>query len=167
MKRFYIKKLRDVNTPTRSYDSAAGWDFYIPNTWQLLPGIKELPEYLMPTWEHKVIRPNNSLFIPTGIQLKMHKGFALRFDNKSGKARGGLLVGATIVDNDYQGEIHLNVWNVSNADVVVKQGEKLLQGIFFETPQIELYEIQPTEKLYTETSARGAKGFGSTGRFHK
>lgn len=111
-------------------------------------------------WESKTLWPGNSLMIPSGIQMKIQTGYAMRFDNKSGIAIQGLLVGATIVDADYQGEIHLNVWNVSKDNVMIKSGQKLLQGIFFEIPQIQLYEV--TGELFTEPSARGEKGFGST-----
>lgn len=164
MKRFYIKKLRDVNSPSQAYDEASHWDFYIPNDWALLPGVKHPHEHsaIFPTWEHIVIRPGTCLFVPSGLQIKMQPGWALRFDNKSGKGRKGLLVGAQIVDRDYQGELHLNVWNASKEDICVKRGESILQGAFYETTRIQLHEIKSYEELFTETSARGAKGFGSS-----
>lgn len=167
MKRFKFKKLRDVNTPTSSYEQAAGWDFYIPNDWKLLPGVHSPVElFIMPAWESILLRPNTSIFIPSGIQLSLHSNTAMRFDNRSGNARRGLLVGATIVDTDYQGEIHLNVWNVSKNDITIKCGDKILQGIFFETPKIELYEIPVTESLFTQSSTRGQSGFGSSDQKH-
>ena len=164
MKRFYLKKLRDVNSPSQAYEEASHWDFFIPNDWALLPGIvhPDPQATIFPSWEHRVLKPGTCLFIPSGLQIKMQSGWALRFDNKSGKGRKGLLVGAQIVDRDYQGELHLNVWNASNQDVMVRCGEAILQGAFYETTRIQLHEIKSYEELFTETSARGAKGFGST-----
>src|SRR5687767_1141255 len=115
-----FKKLRDVQTPSRSYAEAAGWDFYIPRDWHLVGNLGKEVDI---KWECKTIAPGESLLIPSGIQLSMEKGTAMRFDNKSGVASKGLLVGATVVDSDYQGEVHLNVWNVSNKDVTVQLGQ--------------------------------------------
>jgi len=139
-----FKKVRDVPSPSRAYSQPAGWDFYVPDL----------------GWESKTIRQGQCLMIPSGIQIRMQNGWAMRFDNKSGVALLGLIVGASIVDADYQGEIHLNVWNVSDCDAIVRRGQKLLQGIFFEIPKIEMYEEQG--KLFDEPSKRGESGFGST-----
>jgi dUTP pyrophosphatase len=139
-----FKRVRDVQKPSRAYSQPAGWDFYVPDL----------------GWESKTIQKGESLMIPSGIQIKMKQGWAMRFDNKSGIALLGLLVGASIVDADYQGEIHLNVWNVSNCDVIIRRGQKLLQGIFFEVPQIEMHET--TGELFDKPSDRGEAGFGST-----
>lgn len=160
MHRFYVERLRDVQLPSRSYDFAAGWDFYIPDNFRFLS-----PTYLHKyqahvNWESKVIPSRRALFIPSGLRIEMQKGWALRFENKSGVALRGLLVGATIVDQDYQGEIHLHVWNVSQDDIVIKAGQKILQGIFFQTHEIELKE---STELFSQPSARGKNGFGSTG----
>jgi len=162
MLKFKIRRLRDVQLPTQAYTSAAGWDFFIPKNWELLPGVKPKDNFIMPAWQSKVIHPGESLFVPSGLQIQMHSGYALSFENRSGKARQGLLVGATIVDTDYQGEIHLNVWNVSKHDICISCGDKILQGIFFLPPQIQLHDT--TEELFTERTARGQNGFGSTGK---
>lgn len=160
-----FKKLRDVHSPTQSYEAAAGFDFYIPVNWQLFEN-KDI-ECAQLLWESKIIYPNMSIVIPSGIQINMPPGVALRMENKSGKAIQGLLVGASIIDQDYQGEMHLNLWNVSKEPIIVKQGDKLVQGIFFNTLEINLYEIHPTEQLFTEPSSRGQSGFGSTDKINK
>lgn len=164
---YHIKKLRDVKSPDKAYQEASHWDFYIPNNWALLPGITEKPEYLMPEWESRIIHPGQSLFAPSGLQIKLEHGWALRFDNKSGKGKKGLLVGAQIVDRDYQGEIHLNVWNVSTESIVVQLGDSILQGEFYQPSKLEQYEVPTHQELFTETSARGSKGFGSTDKINK
>lgn len=155
-----------MNTPSRSYSEAAGWDFYVPNSFDILPGMVEDDlSKLYPRWESKTIYPGTSVLIPSGLQLKIPKGYALKFDNKSGVASKGLLVGATIVDSDYQGEVHLNVWNVSKAEVTVYTGQKLLQGVFFQVQQFEIDEVT-SSNLFDKASDRGRNGFGSTDTRH-
>jgi len=167
MHKFLFKKLRDVNSPSQAYEEASHWDFYIPNSWELLKGVEhpDFPSAIFPQWESFIIKPGRCLFVPSGLQIKMHRAWALRFDNKSGKGRKGLLVGAQIVDRDYQGEVHLNVWNASQDDVTVKRGESILQGFFYQTNKIILNEI--TGELFDEASHRGARGFGSTDKINK
>jgi deoxyuridine 5'-triphosphate nucleotidohydrolase len=166
--KFDIKKLRDVKTPSRSYTAAAGYDFYVPSNFEYLPTLYPAPDGInMIKWESKTISPNTSLLIPSGLMIKMQKNHALRFENKSSMALLGLIVGATIVDHDYQGEIHLHVWNVSKQDVTVKCGQKLVQGIFFSTINVELNEIKQSQRLFETASARASNGFGSTNGIHK
>jgi dUTPase len=164
---YYIKKIRDVKSPDKAYEEASHWDFYIPNDWKLLPGISAKPEYLMPEWDSKVIYPGQSLFVPSGLQIKLEPGWAIRFDNKSGKGKKGLLVGAQIVDRDYQGEIHLNVWNVSLESITIKLGESILQAEFYQPSKLKQHEVSSHEELFTESSARGSKGFGSTDKVNQ
>jgi dUTP pyrophosphatase len=97
----------------------------------------------------------------------MHSDTALRFDNRSSRAIEGLIVGATIVDPDYQGEIHINLWNVSKHEIVIKCGEKIIQGIFFQTQNIQLDEIDSTSELFIESSIRAQRGFGSSDKEYK
>lgn len=164
MHRFYFQKLRDVTTPSRSYAASAGWDFYIPNSF-VLAQFAKLSNYRTETdWETKVIPPQRALFIPSGLRIQMQKGWALRFENRSSMALKGLLVGATIVDQDYQGEVHLHLWNVSQDDIVVKAGQKIVQGIFFQTHEIQLAE---SNQLFTSTSSRGSNGFGSSDKVNQ
>ena len=65
----FFKKLRDVKTPSRSYSQPAGWDFFVPEDME---------------WESKTLWPGESILIPSGIQMKIPHGYAMRFDNKSG-----------------------------------------------------------------------------------
>ena len=96
-----ISKTRKVKTPTRGTDGSAGIDFYVPDNY---------PANLC------TVDPGERLFIPSGIRADVPDGHALVAFNKSGVAlKKGLDVGACVVDSDYQGEIHLHLFNISNA----------------------------------------------------
>lgn len=142
-----IAKIRDVKTPVRGTPLSAGLDFFIPNDF---PG------------EHILI-PGDAVNIPSGIKVQVPHGYALVFKNKSGVAvKKALQVGACVVDEDYQGEIHLHVRNIGGDVQFLNPGEKIVQAIL--VPVLyEGVEVVEEADLYPEKTERGEGGFGSTG----
>lgn len=142
-----ISKIRDVKTPVRGTPLSAGLDFFVPNDF---PG------------EHFLL-PGDSVNIPSGIKVKVPHGYALIFKNKSGVAtKRGLQVGACVVDEDYQGEVHLHVRNICLDVQSVKPGEKLVQALLVPVSYEDVEEV-PEDELYEDKTERGEGGFGSTG----
>lgn len=144
-----IAKIRDVKTPTRGTAKSAGLDFYVPNE---------------PAYQYHLcsVAPGNRINIPSGIKVAIPPGFALVAFNKSGIALShGLQVGACVIDEDYQGEIHLNLFNVSQHDVVISAGMKLVQFVLVPVSYVSVEVVQEHE-LYGSISERGTGGFGST-----
>lgn len=142
-----ISKIRDVKTPVRGTPLSAGLDFFVPNDF---PGI----HYLL---------PGDAVNIPSGIKMKVPHGFALVFMNKSGVAvKKGLQVGACVVDEDYQGEVHLHVRNISTDVQSINPGEKLVQALLLPVEYCGV-EVVEEDELYEEKTQRGEGGFGSTG----
>jgi dUTP pyrophosphatase len=138
-------KVREVKSPNRGTKNSAGIDFYIPVG-----------------FDQKVL-PGDSALIPTGIKIDIPDGTMLQVRNKSGiAAKHGLLVGACIIDSDYQGEMHINVWNVSNKAVILSAGTKIVQMILSPILLPELEEVIE-EDLFIDETERGSGGFGSTG----
>jgi len=143
-----ITKIRDVKTPIRGTEGSAGIDFFVP---------EDFPKDLC------TIQPNERFFIPSGIKANVPDGFALIAFNKSGVAlKKGLLVGASVVDSDYQGEIHLHLVNTSYKAVTIEPGEKLTQFLLIPVDHCEI-EVVEEDELFTEETTRGSGGFGSTG----
>lgn len=142
-----ISKIRNVKTPERGTPLSAGLDFFVPNDF---PG------------EHFLL-PGDAVNIPSGIKVKVPHGFALVFMNKSGVAvKKGLQVGACVVDEDYQGEVHLHVRNTSTDVQSIKPGEKLVQALLIPVDYCDV-EVVNVDELYEEGTQRGEGGFGSTG----
>ena len=163
-------KVRDVKSPVRGTSQAAGIDFFVPNYSPsfLVDLIKKNPYVgcsIVDDTMHIVIPANGRVLIPSGIKTFMSVDSALIGANKSGVASTkGLVFGAHVIDSDYSGEVHINVINTSNEDVVVTCGEKLIQ--FIHTPVIlsTLEEVGITEyEALHANSVRGEGGFGSTG----
>jgi dUTP pyrophosphatase len=142
-----FKLIRDVKRPQYSSSGAAALDFYVPNDVE---------------WESKTLRPGESVNIPSGIKVQhMNPGICMIALNKSSKGVQGLLMGAQLVDPDYRGEIHLNVVNTSQKEIVINRGEKLIQFIVVPFNRIEP-QFTEDESNYTITE-RGHGAFGSTG----
>tara|TARA_Y100001973_G_C5180496_1_gene324593 strand:+ start:1016 stop:1486 length:471 start_codon:yes stop_codon:yes gene_type:complete len=143
-----VSRIRDVKLPTRGTDGSAGIDFYVPNNY---------PDSLC------TIEPGDRFFIPSGIRANVPCGYALIAFNKSGVAlKSGLMVGACVVDSDYQGEIHLHLINTSNKPQKIEPGQKLIQFLLVPVDHSGIEEIN-NDDLFEETTDRGAGGFGSTG----
>ena len=143
-----ILKIRDVKTPTRGTEKSAGLDFYVPNDF---PGTHYLAT-------------SQSLNIPSGIKANVPEGYALVVMNKSGVALSkGLQVGACVIDEDYQGEIHLHVVNIGDEVATIKPGEKLVQMLLIPIAYAGIEEVFREEDLFEGETERGSGGFGSTG----
>ena len=141
-------KIRDVKTPTRANNTDAGIDFFIPNDLG---------------YDKTELSPGESCFIPSGVKVNVPEGFALIAFNKSGIAvKKGLHVGACVVDCGYQGEMHINLTNVSAEDQTIYAGDKIVQFVLLPLASPYIEEV-PENELYSEESNRGEGGFGSTG----
>jgi len=143
-----ITKIRNVKTPRRGTEGSAGIDFFVPD---------DYPTSLC------TVQPGERFFIPSGIKANVPEGYALIAMNKSGVAlKKGLMVGACVVDSDYQGEIHLHLVNTTHKYVTIEPGEKLTQFLLIPVDHC-LVEVVNEGDLFEEATDRGTGGFGSTG----
>lgn len=108
------------------------------------------------------IQPGETAWIPTGIALEVPKGCAgLVYARSSMGVKRGLAPAnkVGVIDSDYRGEIRVVLLNHGKTEQVVEHGERVAQ--FLITPVLTP-AYQEVEDL-TDT-ARGAGGFGSTGK---
>lgn len=105
------------------------------------------------------------VLIPTGIFIKLPDGYELQVRPRSGLA---LNHGITVlnspgtIDCDYIGEICLILINTSRKDFIIKEGERLAQGVLCEVKQANWIEVENVEEL--GETVRGNGGFGHTGK---
>ena len=175
-------KIYEVKSPTRGTSLSAGIDFYIPdgddrfindlllkNEWLRKNKNCLLTEnvadgYEVYSYTAIKIPSHQDILIPSGIHVNIPDNLALIAYNKSGVAtKKHLDIGAAVVDNDYQGQIHIHINNTSKEDVVVGFGEKIIQFILIPVEYSQIEEVETLEQLYPEKSDRGHGGFGSTG----
>jgi dUTP pyrophosphatase len=75
-------------------------------------------------------------------------------------AKHSIDTGAGVIDADYRGEVKVILFNFSDTDFAIKEGDRIAQLII---ERIYTPEVAVVEKL--EESVRGGGGFGSTGGF--
>lgn len=148
MKTVKIFKTRSVKTPQRGTPTSAGIDFFVPEDFQ-------------PT----IVLPNGDVLIPAGIKVRIPAGYALIANNKSGIAtKKKLIHGASVIDEDYTGEIHLHLINVGKEPVEIHPGDKIIQFLLEKQEYASVEEVSSLEILYEQlVTERGEGGFGSTG----
>lgn len=101
--------------------------------------------------------------IPTGLVIEVPAGHLLGiFARSSTPLKRGLMVanGVGVIDSDYCGatdEVKIQVLNFTQAPVLVKQGDRIAQGLLLPVARADWQEA--TTDL--RDGARG--GFGSTG----
>lgn len=109
------------------------------------------------------LKPLGRATVPTGIAIKLP-------DKRYGAflfARSGLAVkhGVTlsncvgVIDSDYTGEIKVGLVNLSDTAYTIQPGERIAQMVILEVAHAVLTQVDELDE-----TARGAGGFGSTGR---
>jgi dUTP pyrophosphatase len=139
------KLVRDVKPPSRGTSKSAGIDFFVPNDFEKIS-----------------LFPGESILIPSGVKVQVPEGHALIAFNKSGIAtKSRLAVGACVVDEDYEGEIHLHLYNTSQNKITeIEPGMKLTQFILI---PVNYQNVELVHEFEKRESERGSGGFGSTG----
>lgn len=130
--------------PERATKKSVGYDFYYLDS------------------ENAIIKPHEIAYIKTGVKAKFPENMVLKLYNRSSnpKKKGLMMANSVgIIDSDFfnnednEGEIAFAFLNITDEPVVIKNGDKLGQGIF--------------EKYYTITNEKEIEkervgGFGST-----
>ena len=100
--------------------------------------------------------------IPTGIAVKIPKGFYGSVSPRSGKALEGLTFvnSPGIIDEDYRGEISLITTNVSVPWVYIQPGERIAQMVILPYVREDLVLV---DEFSPDTDNDRTGGFGSTG----
>jgi dUTP pyrophosphatase len=110
--------------------------------------------------ENVSIPPQSTAKIRCGIAIELPKGFWFQIEGRSGLGSKGIQPFAGIVDQGYQGEISVILFNSNKEIYFVKIGDKIAQGVIRELIQIhDVLEI----KDFSVKTERGDKGFGSSG----
>jgi dUTP pyrophosphatase len=108
------------------------------------------------------LRPGDRLAIPTGLTMAIPAGFEGQVRPRSGLSiRHGVtcLNSPGTVDADYRGEVRVILINLGPEDFVIRRGERIAQLLISPVSQASWREVESLDD-----TARGAGGFGSTGR---
>ncbi len=111
--------------------------------------------------EECTLQPAQRLLVKTGLSLALPKGYELQIRPRSGLAyKSGITVlnAPGTVDSDYRGEIMVLLINHSHEDFIIRQGDRIAQGIVQAVIQADFALVDSLDE-----TARGTSGFGSTG----
>ncbi len=101
--------------------------------------------------------------IPTGIAIYVEDpGLAAVLLPRSGLGhKNGIVLGNLVglIDSDYQGPLMVSCWNRGGAAFTVNPGDRIAQLVFVPVVQVEFDLVGDFA-----ATARGAGGFGSSGR---
>lgn len=109
------------------------------------------------------IPPRQRVILPTGIAIALPSAdyVALVFARSSLGAKQGIALsnGVGVIDSDYRGEVHVGLTNLSDVPYTVQPGDRVAQLAIVPVTQARVVQAEELDE-----TARGAGGFGSTGK---
>jgi len=109
-----------------------------------------------------IIEPGKYVMVPTALSIALPPGYEAQVRPRSGlAAKHGITVlnSPGTIDADYRGEVAVLLINHGDAAVTIARGERIAQLVVAAVAQAELRAVATLPD-----TARGAGGFGSTGR---
>lgn len=125
--------------PTRAHETDAGLDIYARET--------------------KTIPARGSAVFDTGVHIELPRRTVGMLKSKSGLNVKHGITSEGVIDVGYTGSIVAKLYNNSDFDYIVQEGDKITQLVILPilTPELELVDS-------FEDTERGGNGFGSSGR---
>ena len=144
----FVKLTQDAEDVVQGTDKSAGYD------------IKACETVLIPARSKQTVK--------TGLRVEFPVGVYGRLASRSGLAvKHGIEVGAGVIDEDYEGELMVLLWNHSDCDFKVEKGDRICQFIPHGEIRIKVFIKNKAgevgRSLNIVRSNRGVSGFGSTG----
>jgi len=116
----------------------------------------------VPEDEALTLAPGARAAVPTGLAMALPAGFEAQVRPRSGLAlKAGITCLNTpgTIDADYRGEVKVILINLGQEPFVIRRGERIAQMVVAPVVQATWAEVDDLDE-----TARGAGGFGSTGR---
>ena len=116
----------------------------------------------VPEDQPMTLAPGARALVPTGLKIALEPGFEAQVRPRSGLAlKHGItcLNSPGTIDSDYRGEVGVILINHGQEPFVIRRGERIAQMVIAQHEQTRMLEVEALDE-----TARGAGGFGSTGR---
>lgn len=130
----------DAKLPTKNHESDTGYDVY--------------------SIESKVVPARGSAVIGVGLKFAyIPEGYWVKVESRSGLGfKHGIFAHPGIIDNGYRGDAGVKLYNLTDNDYNINSGDRIAQfAVYMNIPMhVEFGKV--------EESARGDKGFGSSGK---
>lgn len=126
--------------PTKNHESDTGYDVY--------------------SIEDKVVPARGSAVVGVGLKFAdIPEGYWVKVESRSGLGfKHGITAHPGIIDNGYRGDAGIKLYNLTDTEYQIKAGDRIAQFVVYMNigMQVEWGTVQE--------SARGEKGFGSSGK---
>ena len=110
------------------------------------------------------LAPNAWQLVPTGIAIHLSDpGYAAMLLPRSGLGhKHGIVLGNLVglIDSDYQGQLMVSCWNRSDVAFTIEPMERIAQMVIVPVVQARFRVVEE----FGDVTARGAGGYGSTGK---
>jgi len=110
-----------------------------------------------------VLEPGQTELVPTGLAIHLDDpGLAAVLLPRSGLGhKHGIVLGNLVglIDSDYQGQVFVSAWNRGGAAFTIQPGERIAQMVIVPVVRARFEVVDDFEE-----TARGAGGFGHSGR---
>jgi dUTP pyrophosphatase len=116
----------------------------------------------VPADQPLTLAPGARAMVPTGLTIALPGGYEAQARPRSGlAAKHGVTVlnSPGTIDSDYRGELKVILINHGQEPFVIQRGERIAQMVIAPVTRAALVEVETLDQ-----TARGAGGFGSTGR---
>ena len=116
----------------------------------------------VPADQPLTLAPGARALVPTGLKIALEPGWEAQVRPRSGLAlkHGVTCINAPgTIDSDYRGEVGVILINHGAEPFVIARGERIAQMVIAAHAQAVIAEVESLDE-----TARGAGGFGSTGR---
>lgn len=134
----FVLKDENAQHPTKGTKESVGYDLYSPVSITL--------------------KAKQVTKIDTGVQLIMPQWIWAQILDRSSMGKNGMKVFGGVIDPDYMGTLGIMIYNSTNHDYAVTEGDRIAQLVFH-------YAITPKlEQAPITLAKRGENGFGSTGK---
>jgi len=136
-----FEKTHDLaKLPTKNHESDTGYDVY--------------------SVENTTIPARGSAVVGVGLKFAdIPEGYWVKVESRSGLGfKHGITAHPGIIDNGYRGDAGIKLYNLTDADYQVKAGDRIAQFIVYMNLGMHV------EWGTVQESARGEKGFGSSGK---
>jgi dUTP pyrophosphatase len=140
----FTKITEDAVSPKYNYESDSGFDLH--------------------STEDILVEPLGRVLVPTGLKFDIPIGHEIQVRPKSGLAlKEGLTVLNTpgTVDQGYDGEVKVIIYNTNGRSYQIKKGQKIAQAVL--CPVLAGRMVSVVKVVELNTKERGDNGFGSTG----
>ncbi len=114
--------------------------------------------------EPLTLAPNAWQLVPTGMAIHLaDPGYAALILPRSGLGhKHGIVLGNLVglIDSDYQGQLMVSAWNRSDLAFTIEPMERIAQLVIVPVVQAQFNRVDEFDAV----TARGAGGYGSTGK---